>query len=117
MQQEKKEVFPSAFAVAEALNNPTRFQMFEQMFERNEIAYTVGEAAELAGIPQGHASFCIASLEKAGLVKTRKAGRKTIVTLSPNAQEVFQRLDWLESIAVENKKAMAETVENYEDVR
>lgn len=63
-----------------ALSQQTRLQMLRALVVAGEAGMAAGAVADVAGASSSSASFHLAHLERAGLVKSQRAARSIIYT-------------------------------------
>lgn len=64
-------------AIARALSDPSRLRLLEEALCHPEVS--IGELAQAVGFAVSTTSEHIATLRNAGLVETRRRGRRTVV--------------------------------------
>lgn len=76
-----------ALARLAALAQETRLALFRRLVRRGPLGLAAGALAEALGVPAPTLSFHLATLERAGLVGARRAGRSIVYTASFRAME------------------------------
>lgn len=66
-----------AVEALQALGNAHRLRVFRILVRWGELGISAGDLAEALGMPPSSLSFHLTRLERAGLVRTRRAGRRT----------------------------------------
>jgi len=88
-----------------ALAQDTRLQIYKLLVEHGDIGLPAGDISMILGVPQNTLSFHLSHLQRAELIRSRRAGRFIIYRAAPGAMKDLLRYLIENCCPVETRKS------------